>query len=78
MQGGDLAAANTPVKIPSRGFLLLLPAVLITLACYTSPPMPAQEVVQIATYPALQMGLCDGNVTHAQLGEMGDFGVGTF
>jgi len=66
------------IKIPSRGFLLLLPAILITLACCTVPPAPAQEVMQISTYPALQMGLYDGDVTYAELAEMGNFGIGTF
>ena len=36
------------------------------------------EVTQISTYPALERGLYDGDVTYAQLAQAGNFGIGTF
>ena len=64
------------VRIVSRW--LLLSVVLVALAGCTVLPAPAQEVTQISTYPALEKGLYDGDVTYAQLAQAGDFGIGTF
>jgi acetolactate decarboxylase len=61
-----------------RGFLLPLLALLALLAGCVELRAPAQQVTQISTYPALQMGLYDGDVTYAELARMGDFGIGTF
>jgi acetolactate decarboxylase len=58
--------------------LLLLSAAPITLAGCVALPAPAQEVTQISTYPALEMGLYDGDVTYAELARLGNFGIGTF
>jgi len=68
------------IRTIARGLLLsaLLPAVLVALAGCTALPTPGQEVTQISTYPALEMGLYDGNVTYAQLPQAGNFGIGTF
>lgn len=66
------------IRTASRGFLFLLPAVLVTLVGCTALPPPAQEVTQISTYPALQKGLYDGDVTYGQLARAGNFGIGTF
>jgi len=67
-----------PIRIKSACCLPLLLAVLPLLAgCAVLEP-PAQEVTQISTYPALQIGLYDGDVTYAQLAKMGDLGIGTF
>ena len=41
-------------------------------------PAPARQVTQISTYPALEMGLYDGDVSYAELARMGNFGIGTF
>jgi acetolactate decarboxylase len=58
--------------------LLLLSVAVVALVGFTALPASAQEVTQISTYPALQMGLYDGDVTYAQLAQMGNFGIGTF
>jgi len=65
-------------RVAPRGLLFLLPAVLITMAGCVRVPPPVQEVTQISTYPALEIGLYDGDVTYAQLARMGNFGIGTF
>jgi acetolactate decarboxylase len=68
------------IRITSRR-LLLQPAVLAVVAVLAGCVelrAPAQQVTQISTYPALEMGLYDGDVTYAELGRMGDFGIGTF
>jgi acetolactate decarboxylase len=65
-------------RIASRGTLLLLPVLLITLAGCTAIPTPAHEVTQVSTYPALEKGMYDGDVTYAQLAQAGNFGIGTF
>jgi acetolactate decarboxylase len=66
------------IRFPSHRFLLLLPAVLAALAgCMALPPIE-QAVTQISTYPALEMGLYDGDVTYAELEQMGNTGIGTF
>jgi acetolactate decarboxylase len=57
---------------------LLLSAALVALAGCTALPAPALEVTQISTYPALEMGLYDGDMTYAQLAQAGNFGIGTF
>ena len=64
------------IRTIARG--LLLPAVLVALAGCTALPAPTQEVTQISTYPALEKGLYDGDVTYAQLAQAGNFGIGTF
>jgi acetolactate decarboxylase len=64
------------IRIVAHG--LLLPAVLVALAGCITLPAPGQEVTQISTYPALEMGLYDGDVTYAQLAQAGNFGIGTF
>jgi acetolactate decarboxylase len=73
------------LRIVARG--LLLPAVLAVLVSCTALPEPidqvdvvdeVDEVTQISTYPALEMGLYDGDVTYAQLAQAGNFGIGTF
>jgi acetolactate decarboxylase len=64
--------------LPSRGVLLVLVAALIALAGCVPLPAPAHEVTQISTYPALEKGLYDGDVTYEQLARMGNFGIGTF
>ena len=56
----------------------LLCAAPITLAGCVALPAPAQEVNQISTYPALEKGLYDGDVTYPELAQAGDFGIGTF
>jgi len=66
------------IRIASRGFLLLLPALLVALAGCVPVPPPEDEVTQVSTYPALEMGLYDGDVTYAELAQMGNFGIGTF
>lgn len=62
----------------SRRFLIPLFAALVTLAGCTALPPSANEVTQISTYPALERGLYDGDVTYAQLAQAGNFGIGTF
>jgi len=64
------------IRIAARG--LLLPAVLIALTACTALPEPVHEVTQISTYPALERGLYDGDVTYAELAQAGNFGIGTF
>jgi acetolactate decarboxylase len=77
-------AKSLSIRIVSRRFVLLLPVALVTLAgcaalpARTAPPAPVHEVTQISTYPALDKGICDGDVTYAQLAQMGNFGIGTF
>jgi acetolactate decarboxylase len=70
------------IRSSSRRFLLLLPAVLAVLAGCVALPPPEQEVggsvTQISTYPALELGLYDGDVSYAELAQMGNFGIGTF
>jgi acetolactate decarboxylase len=39
---------------------------------------PAPAMTQVSTLSALQLGLYDGDVTFAQLAQVGDFGLGTF
>lgn len=63
-------------RIVARRIPLLV--VLIALAGCTALPPPANEVTQISTYPALERGLYDGDVTYAQLAGVGNFGIGTF
>jgi acetolactate decarboxylase len=69
--------------------LLLISAILIVLAgcaplpapVVTAPAAPASDnggITQISTYPALDQGLYDGDVTYAELAQMGNFGLGTF
>lgn len=63
---------------------VLLGALAILCSCTPiTPPAatvaaPAPYLTQIATLSALQLGLYDGDVTFAQLAQMGDFGLGTF
>jgi acetolactate decarboxylase len=57
---------------------LLLPAVLVALAACAALPEPVHEVTQISTYPALERGLYDGDVTVGELAQAGNFGIGTF
>jgi acetolactate decarboxylase len=64
---------GTPIR-----FVLLLSVALVVPAGCTAAPAPSDEVRQISTYPALEMGLYDGDVTYAQLAQMGNFGIGTF
>ncbi len=64
------------LRICARG--LLLPAMLVLLVGCTALPGPSDVVTQISTYPALERGLYDGDVTYAQLAQAGDFGIGTF
>ncbi len=74
-----LAHSFSPRKV-SRSFLLLFVALVTVAGCVAlpAPVVPAEKVTQISTYPALQKGLYDGDVTYAQLAQMGDFGIGTF
>jgi acetolactate decarboxylase len=65
-------------RIAARASLLLLIGVLATLVACSAPPAPASVVTQISTYPALQKGLYDGDLTYGQLARAGDFGIGTF
>jgi acetolactate decarboxylase len=58
--------------------LLWVSIALVVLAGCVPAPTPADEVTQISTYPALERGLYDGDVTYAQLAQMGNFGIGTF
>jgi acetolactate decarboxylase len=68
-------ALRPSIRIAPR---FLLPIVLVMLAgCVPLAPLE-QEVTQISTYPALEMGLYDGDVTYAELARMGNFGIGTF
>jgi acetolactate decarboxylase len=64
------------IRTIARG--LLVPAVLVALAGCIALPAPTQEVTQISTYPALEKGFYDGDVTYAQLAQAGNFGIGTF
>ena len=64
------------VRIVSRWLLLF--AVLVAMAGCTALLEPIDEVTQISTYPALERGLYDGDVTYAQLAQAGNFGIGTF
>jgi acetolactate decarboxylase len=66
------------IRFAPRRFLLLLPAIVVTLAGCVPLPPAEQEVTQISTYPALEMGLYDGDVTYAELARMGNTGIGTF
>jgi acetolactate decarboxylase len=71
-------ARDSSIRISSRAPLFLLPVVLAALgACVPLSP-PADGVTQISTYPALEMGLYDGDVSYAELAQMGNFGIGTF
>jgi acetolactate decarboxylase len=73
---------------PQRSSLLLLLCLLAVLAgCGQTPPVSnlpqgaAQDpetLTQVSTYPALQRGQFNGEVTYAQLAQVGDFGLGTF
>lgn len=58
----------------------MLGAILLLVGCtpIAPPAATAPVVTQISTLSALQLGLYDGDVTFAQLAQMGDFGVGTF
>lgn len=63
---------------------VMLGAILLLVGC-TPIILPAATgdtaapvLTQISTLSALQLGLYDGDVTFAQLAQMGDFGVGTF
>jgi acetolactate decarboxylase len=59
--------------------LVIVCGALIALLTGCVPvPAPARQVTQISTYPALQIGLYDGDVTYAELARMGDTGIGTF
>lgn len=51
-------------------------ATLPTSSAATAPD--AETLTQVSTYPALQMGQFDGDVSFAQLAQAGDFGLGTF
>jgi acetolactate decarboxylase len=70
------------IGLAPRAFPIVLVAALLALAGCVPLPPPVQEVggsaTQISTYPALQMGLYDGDVTYAELAKMGNFGIGTF
>ena len=44
----------------------------------TPASQDAETLTQVSTYPALQLGQFDGDVTFAQLEQSGDFGLGTF
>ena len=63
---------------------VMLGAILLLVGCTPiTPPAAtgdtaAPVLTQISTLSALQLGLYDGDVTFAQLAQMGDFGVGTF
>ena len=62
-----------------KALIFLLIGCLIFLAgCVPLPANMDETITQVSTYPALQMGLFDGNVTYAQLAQAGDFGLGTF
>ncbi len=71
-------ALRLSIRSTSRRFLIPLSAALVMLAGCTALPPPANEVTQISTYPALERGLYDGDVTYAQLAQAGNFGIGTF
>jgi acetolactate decarboxylase len=69
-----------PLKMPLRKYLLIL-----FICCFAGlsgcAPLPSKTygvITQVSTYPALQRGLYHGEVTYAQLAQVGDFGVGTF
>lgn len=73
-------------------FIALACVAAIMAACGAAPPastaLPtsaapatapdAETLTQVSTYPALQMGQFDGDVSFAQLAQAGDFGLGTF
>lgn len=73
---------------PQRSSLFLLIVLLAVLAgCGQTPVIPTQSqgsaqdtetLTQVSTYPALQRGQFNGEVTYAQLAQVGDFGLGTF
>jgi acetolactate decarboxylase len=73
---------------PRRSGLLLLVGILIALAgcgqipltssSSTSAAQDPETLTQVSTYPALQRGQFTGEVTYAQLAQVGDFGLGTF
>ena len=65
-------------RLSSPGFLLLLSILAVIAVGWVPLPAAAQGATQISTYPALQIGLYDGDVTYAQLARMGNFGIGTF
>jgi acetolactate decarboxylase len=67
---------RVPIRIIALG--LLLSVVLVAMAGCTALPAPIDEVTQVSTYPALEKGLYDGDVTYAQLAQAGNFGIGTF
>jgi len=81
------AARRVTFRAQSCCFVLLV-CMLATLASCgatpptsASPPVAAQNaetLTQVSTYPALQRGQFDGDVTYAQLAQAGDFGLGTF
>lgn len=71
------------------GWALLVWALLVLAGCGqipsssapTTPPAAGQDpdtLTQVSTYPALQRGQFNGEVTYAQLAQLGDFGLGTF
>lgn len=80
-------------RLHTRCFVLLLTLALALAGCgsipapsgagATSAPAVAaapdpEMLTQVSTYPALQRGQFNGDVTYAQLAQDGDFGLGTF
>lgn len=59
------------------GLLVLFAALIVPAGCVALPP-PANGITQISTYPALEHGLYDGDVTYGELARAGNFGIGTF
>jgi acetolactate decarboxylase len=48
------------------------------LVSSTGSGQDPETLTQVSTYPALQRGQFNGEVTYAQLAQVGDFGLGTF
>jgi acetolactate decarboxylase len=69
------------MKHATRIALGLMIVCLLALGIACAPVTPLRNyalVTQISTYPALQFGVYNGDVTYAQIDQYGDFGIGTF
>jgi acetolactate decarboxylase len=66
-------------KVIQNKLLLIIPLLVLLSGCCHLAPRPDQStVVQVSTYPALGLGMYDGDLTYAQLKQISDFGIGTF
>jgi acetolactate decarboxylase len=63
-------------------FILFLISIFSTLTINaqssSTPQKTRSTLVQVSTYSALEIGMFNGDMTIAQLKQVGDFGIGTF